>query len=305
MSGTTPWQAQSNVEPIAAVTIEAIANIAAFNTVSGCAATYSGANMDVTLAAGVITHTSAIVASAGGSVTLVSDPTNPRWTYIYESSLGVPSLISGSAAATPAVPDPGANPTNQLVYVQAALTVATNATYKLDKRVMATSPVILAGSSTAATSTTSTSAVDLVSVVTSMPVALPFRVEVNYRKQALAAQTIGIGLKLNSTTVITAGTSADTSLALSSGTQRAEDGLAVAKIGPRSSANYLNGAMWSYMTRVSASGAVAQSGPSAVAADLAAVLPNATITAVVIRAINNTTSNAAEVTSIRVLAGLD
>lgn len=136
MSGTTPYQSQANVEPIAAVTFDSVANMAGFSTVSGCAASYSGANMQKTIAAGSILHTSVVTSVAGNTVTLVSDPTNPRWTYTYINSSGVAAIVSGSAAATPAVPDPGANPTNGLDYVQAALTVATNATYKLDKRVM-------------------------------------------------------------------------------------------------------------------------------------------------------------------------
>lgn len=138
MTGTTPWSAQAQVEPIAAVTIGAIANAALFNTISGAASTYSAANMQVTVASGSITHNGTVTAVAGNVVTLVSDPTNPRWTYRYINSSGVAAIVSGSPAATPAVPDPGANPTNGLDYVQAALTIADSATYKLDKRVMAT-----------------------------------------------------------------------------------------------------------------------------------------------------------------------
>lgn len=140
MGGTTPWTAQNLVEPIAAETIQAIANMAGFSTISGCAATYSGVNMQKTIASGSVLHTSAATAVAGNTVTLVSDPTNPRWTYTYVTSGGVAAIVSGSPAATPAVPDPGANPTNGLDYVQAALTIANNATYKLDKRVLFPAP---------------------------------------------------------------------------------------------------------------------------------------------------------------------
>lgn len=137
MTGSTPWVAQDSVEPIQADTIGAIANVAGFNTLAGCAATYSGVDMTKTIAAGSVTHTNAMKAVAGNAVTLVSDPTNPRWTYTYINSSGVAAIVSGSASATPAVPDFGANVTSGLDYIQAALTVASNATYKLDKRVMA------------------------------------------------------------------------------------------------------------------------------------------------------------------------
>lgn len=139
MTGTTPWSAQPNVEPIAAVTIEAIANMQGFAVVSGCAATYSGANMNIAVAAGTAIHTNNGIVVTAGNVLLVSDPTNPRWAYHYTNSAGTPSIVSGSAAATPAVPDPGANTVLGLTYVQAALTIANNATYKLDKRVFSPS----------------------------------------------------------------------------------------------------------------------------------------------------------------------
>lgn len=137
MTGTLPWIAQDGVEPIQSDTIGAIANRALYNTVSGCTAAYSGVNMQVTIAAGVITHNGTNTIVAGNTVTLISDPSLPRWAYIYVNSSGVAVVIHGAAAAAPAVPDTGANPTNQLVYVQAALTTATNATYKLDKRILA------------------------------------------------------------------------------------------------------------------------------------------------------------------------
>lgn len=137
MAGTGPWVAQSNVEPIAAVTIQAIANSYFYNVLSGVDATYNAGNLNITYASGTVTHNSTITGVAGNSVTLVADPTNPRWTYSYVNSSGVAAIVSGTAAATPAVPDPGANVTVQLTYVQAGLTIAANATYQLDKRVFA------------------------------------------------------------------------------------------------------------------------------------------------------------------------
>lgn len=139
MTGNTPFKNQDTIEPIAADTIGAIANFSQFNTLNGCGATYSISDMKVTIAVGAVTHTNAYTAVAGNDVTLVSDPSNPRFTYIYFNSSGVAVIISGSPSATPAVPDFGANVTGQLVYVQGGLTIAGNATYKLDKRVMAPS----------------------------------------------------------------------------------------------------------------------------------------------------------------------
>lgn len=156
MTGTTPWTAQDNVEPIQADTIGALANVAGFATISGCTQTYSGANLNVAIAAGLGIHTNSPIAIAGNNVTLVADPTNPRWTYGYINASGVAAIVSGSAAVTPAVPDTGANPTNFLTYVQANLTVANNATYKLDKRVITPSawiPIVKSASQTVNNST--------------------------------------------------------------------------------------------------------------------------------------------------------
>ncbi len=145
MTGNTPWKAQDLAEPIQADTIGAIANIAQFNTISGCAATYSISDMIVTIAAGAETHTGTVTAVAGNTVTLVSDPSSPRFSYIYLNSSGVAAIVSGTPSATPSVPDFGVNVTNQLVYVQAGLTIAGSATYRLDKRVMAPNASALGG----------------------------------------------------------------------------------------------------------------------------------------------------------------
>ena len=168
-----------------------------------------------------------------------------------------------------------------------------------------TADVVLAGSSSAATSTTSTSAVDLVTISgLNIPVATGFQVSVNYRKLASAAQDAHLGIKFNSTTYLEANTNSGT-LAEMSGVQRAEDGLAVIQVAPRSSANYLNGIWWGYQSHASSTGAVTSTMPmgSAGAMTPSALIVNATITSIVIRAINNTTSNAVEVTSIRILTG--
>lgn len=145
MSNVGVWTAQSNVEPVSTATIGGIANIANYAIVSGCAPTYSAANLNVTVASGAILYGGVYTAVAGASVTLVADPTNPRWSWVGINSAGTPTLVSGTAAATPSVPDVGNMVPVTLVYVNAALTIADNATYKLDKRVFAPAGGVPAG----------------------------------------------------------------------------------------------------------------------------------------------------------------
>lgn len=135
---TIIWQAEDNVEPIADTTIEGIANFNGYSVTSGCGLTYSAANMTVTVAAGSVLHNGTTVTVAGNTVTLVSDATNPRWTWIGIPSTGTAAIVSGTAAATPTVPEIGDYVPLALVYVQANLAIANNATYKLDKRVFYT-----------------------------------------------------------------------------------------------------------------------------------------------------------------------
>ena len=129
------WTAQDTAEPIAATTIQGIANFGTYGVTIGCALTYSAANLNVTVAAGTVRHNGTQVTVAGNSVTLVADTTNPRWTWISVNSSGTAIITSGTAAATPTVPSVGDNVPLALVYVQANLSIANNATYKLDKRV--------------------------------------------------------------------------------------------------------------------------------------------------------------------------
>ena len=132
------WQAEDTTEPIADTTIEGIANFQNYSTVSGCGASYNGATMVVAIAAGSVLHNGSVVTVAGNNVTLVSDATHPRWTWIGISSAGTATIISGTPAAAPTVPELGDYVCSQLVLVQANLTIATNATAKLDKRVIYT-----------------------------------------------------------------------------------------------------------------------------------------------------------------------
>ena len=107
-----------------------------YNVISGCAATYSSSDLTVTVASGSITHNGSTVAVAGNAITLVPDPlaVNPRWAVIHANGSGTVAVTHGTAAAVPAKPDPGDVTILFAVKVAPGLTIAANATVKLDKR---------------------------------------------------------------------------------------------------------------------------------------------------------------------------
>lgn len=131
------WQAQDIVEPISDTNAELAANSGTYNVISGCGMTYSIADMTVTVAAGVITLNGATIVVAGNVVTLVSDPSNPRWTWIGINSSGVAVVVSGTPAAAPAVPELGDLVSASLNLIQTNQTIANNIVTQLDKRVPA------------------------------------------------------------------------------------------------------------------------------------------------------------------------
>lgn len=133
------YQAEDTIEPWHDTDAEMLANAALYNVQDGCAVTYSGANMNATIASGNVTHNGSTVAVAGGSVTLVADGSNPRWTWIYVDSTGTGGMSAGTAAADPSKPELGDNVALALVKVEAGQTIANNIAYKLDKRIMAQS----------------------------------------------------------------------------------------------------------------------------------------------------------------------
>lgn len=165
-------QATDGVEPVSDSVWEIASNLAIYNVVNAqggaCALTYDAADMTVDLAAGVITHFGALVtiSALANAFTLVSDPSNPRWTWLCLSSAGTATVVSGSPAAVPAVPELGDNVALALVYVQAGLTVAASAAYKIDKRIPAVSQQITKYKSAVQTRTTDTSLVDVIAVGT-------------------------------------------------------------------------------------------------------------------------------------------
>lgn len=129
------YEDADDVEPISDGVGEQYGNVGIYNVISGCAVTYSAANLTFDVAAGEITHNGLYitVAAQAASGPLVADTTFPRWTWITLSSSGVVGMSAGDPAAIPSVPEYGNTVPIALVYVQANLTVANSATTKLAK----------------------------------------------------------------------------------------------------------------------------------------------------------------------------
>lgn len=143
------------------------------------------------------------------------------------------------------------------------------------------------------TSTTSTSATDLVTISSlNIPATAGIRIVINCRKTATNANIVSFGLKLNSTVVIEP---SNTVGVLSTATNRAEDGIGVFEIAPRAT-NYVTG-IFGYYRFGDSTGVTA---PALLAGIPTTPLPTAAITSIIIRAINHTNNNNAEVTSVQV-----
>lgn len=156
-------------------------------------------------------------------------------------------------------------------------------------------------SNSTAQATTSTAAVDLLTLTPTNSIGINdwALVRAEVRKTATNAQRVGFGLKINATTVYEAGALSGHTKPVSSATLQAEAGFMEWLIPPRSTANYGFGVMtnWAFYTTA---GNVAESMYSLLAgatggSAAAAAVPNAAITSVTIRAINNTSNNNAEV----------
>jgi len=105
--------------------------------IGGCAVTLDAADLTYDVAAGALIHNGVpvTVAAQADAGTLVADSTNPRWTWIALDSTGTEVMVSGTAAATPAIPELGADyfPL-MLVYVAAGGTIASSQT-NYDQRI--------------------------------------------------------------------------------------------------------------------------------------------------------------------------
>ena len=155
----TAWQAaDSAIEPVHDTMLEQFGNIANYNVVTGCTLSYSGANLEVTVAAGTVTHDGSTVSVAGNAVTLVANGSNPRWTWIVIGSGGTAAIVSGTPAATPTVPEVGDNVEIALVYVAAGATIASSQTSYSRRLILPTpadtSVVTLASDQTSAATST-------------------------------------------------------------------------------------------------------------------------------------------------------
>ncbi len=129
-----------SIEPVSDSFGEQVGNAATYNVLSGWTATYSASNMTKTIAAGVGTFNGSYLYGATDSVTLVSDPSNPRWTWTVVESDGGLAIVSGDPAATPSVPELGDNIGLDLDLIQAGQTVADNIVTKIDKRIPSLTP---------------------------------------------------------------------------------------------------------------------------------------------------------------------
>jgi hypothetical protein len=120
------WSATDGFHWASDSMMEQFGNAANYNVVDGCAASYSGSNLQVTVASGVITHNGTQVSVPGNTVTLVADGSNPRFTWVAINSSGVAVIVSGTAAADPTEPEVGDNVEVALVKVAAGGTIASS-----------------------------------------------------------------------------------------------------------------------------------------------------------------------------------
>lgn len=124
---------------------EQVANSQLNGVIGGCALTYSASTLAVTMGAGTILSNGVVVQVAADAtgVTLSADSSNPRWATIGLNTSGVMVLVSGSAAAIPAKAELSTiQVVLAIVKVDANLTIANDASVKLDKRVPIRSFVI-------------------------------------------------------------------------------------------------------------------------------------------------------------------
>lgn len=129
------------------VDAEMLANLELNGVIGGCALTYSASAMTVTMGAGTILANGTVVqvAADGTGVTLSADSSNPRWAVIGLNTSGAMVLVSGTPATTPAKPELSSiQVVLAMVRVTAGLTIANDATVKLDKRIPIRSFIIRA-----------------------------------------------------------------------------------------------------------------------------------------------------------------
>lgn len=165
------------IEPISQYVWETVANTSLYSVIDGCGLTYSASDLTVDIAVGTVKHFGSVVpvSAAVGAFTLVADPSNPRFTWLAIASDGSKVVVSGTPAVSPAVPALGDRVAVALVYVNANLTIASNASYKIDNRVPSTEVSHLYNYTSATqTISASTSFVDVIGAKTTGSSTLKF-----------------------------------------------------------------------------------------------------------------------------------
>ena len=144
-----PYQEQAvdSTEPVSDTVWELNANQQIYGVVTGCALSLDGANMTLDIAIGAVVHDGTVlpVVQANNTETLVSDSSNPRFTWIAINSSGTTDIVSGTAAADPAVPELGDRVAISLIRIPANETIASNCTEIVKRIPLRTSPVIAEG----------------------------------------------------------------------------------------------------------------------------------------------------------------
>jgi len=129
-------------EYVSHIDVEQLGNQTLFSVVSGCTVSESAANMVVTVASGVVLVNGASVVVAGGTLTLVSDPSNKRWCYATVNAAGAATVVVGdpatSGAVEPTKPDPSGKVILKMYKVEAGQTIAANVSVAPNKRILAT-----------------------------------------------------------------------------------------------------------------------------------------------------------------------
>lgn len=124
------FAATDTTMPIPDTHMEIATNVNTYGVIAGCAVTLDAADLTYDVAAGRIVHNGVPVnvSAQANAGTLVADSTNPRWTWIALDSTGTEVMVSGTAAATPSIPELGDYVPVMLVYVAAGGTIASSQT---------------------------------------------------------------------------------------------------------------------------------------------------------------------------------
>ena len=237
--------------------------------------------------------------SASTVTVTTADATNPRRDWVTFSTAGAMAVRAGTAAAAPVLPDMLSTEIgNAEIYIAANDTSISGATEITDRRINApTGKWQLVGQNTTEATMTSATEADLVTVTgLSIAATTPIMIITMFRKSAAAFQP-AIGLKVNATTVLAAVNAALTALGGFAATNEAQSGVSVCFIAPRIT-SYLQGVSGHFRS----GGATGQQTGAVGAVALAADLPTATVTDIIIRGDSDGTNTLA-VDGVYVYAG--